>query len=173
MSTKAHRLSERIAIDPDAPPPAAAPLAIPAPEPQSTTEPVADEEPNPKKPGEWASCLDDPAILEGRANYRSFYIEDTVFARYRAAVYWCARLADALDLVGENMSVDIQQHMAEVARALEEQFNDGAPFRPTPEQVKKPRRRRRADPAVSGASTDAQMPGQRGVVDRASDVTVV
>ncbi len=43
------------------------------------------------------------------------------------------------------MSVDIQQHMSEVAAALEGKFNKGQPFRPTPEQVKKPRRKRRGD----------------------------
>lgn len=129
MSTKARQLSERIHIDPDreeAPPPS------PAPVPRPTVRPA----------GEWRSCLDDPAIVPGRGGYRSFYVEDTVFARYRAAVYWCARLADAEGDVGENMSVDIQGHMAEVALALEAKFNAGETFRPTPEQVKKPRRRR-------------------------------
>jgi hypothetical protein len=153
MSAKARRLSERITIDPDAVPPAptqsAEPIARLEPVPEETPAAEISQTPVPAMPrqaGEWRTCLDDPAILDGRANYRSFYVEDTVFARYRAAVYWCARLADAEGLVGENMSVDVQKHMSEVARVLEDKFNNGEPFRPTPEQIKKPRRKRRTKP---------------------------
>jgi len=165
MSIKAHRLSERISIDPDAlaaaaPPQTTTLVATPQLPPEQSPSPEVPE-PTPAQPrpvGQWTSCLDDSAIIEGRANYRSFYVEDTVFARYRAAVYWCARLADAEGVVGENMSVDIQQHMAEVARALEEKFNNGAPFRPTPEQIKKPRRKRRVAPSQSPPASNRQAP---------------
>ena len=89
----------------------------------------------------WATCLDDPSIIDGRNGYRSFYIEDVAFARFRSAIYWLARREDAAGEVPENMSVAVQEFMEATASDLERRFNDGRPFRPTPEQIKAAKRR--------------------------------
>lgn len=89
---------------------------------------------------EWTSALDDPSIEEGRHGYRSFYLDDAVFARFRAAVYWTARRHDASG-VPDNMSVGVEAYMDEVATDLERRYNDGDVFRPTPDQVRSHRKR--------------------------------
>jgi hypothetical protein len=131
---KADWLRSRIQIDPDAPP---SPAAL---------QPVAPAE---SKPTEAAksdpvrSALDDPAIVAGRNGYRSFYVDDTVFARFRAAIYWLSRREDALDQVSPNMSVAVEEFMRSTTESLEQQFNGGEVFRATPDQLKPSRRRGR------------------------------
>lgn len=170
-TSKAARLRNRMpAIDPDSitPPPPAIHVA-PEP-PQSAPEPAvalveppavvdvpADREaaeksqpkraaakPAAKPVGEWETALDDPSIAPGRSYYRSFYIEDTVFARFRAAIHWSSRREDSEGEVPENMSVAISEYMERTASELEKRFNGGKVFRPTPEQRKK-RKTRVAD----------------------------
>jgi hypothetical protein len=85
------------------------------------------------------SALDDPTILAGRRDYRSFYVEDTAFARFRAAIYWLSRREDAAGVAPENMSVAIESFMIATAEDLEKRYNYGQPFRMPPGQ-----RRRRA-----------------------------
>src|SRR3954454_2916203 len=107
---KAQRLRGRMrAIDPDAPQPAAPPhvaavpaLAPEAPEPVAPT-PAPSAAATPAKSAEpvgergQQTALDDPGILAGRMGYRSFYVEDSVFARFRAAIYWLSRREDVED----------------------------------------------------------------------------
>ena len=121
---RVEQLQRRISIDPDGltPAPAAAP---------DEAAPTAD-------PATWTSCLDDPKIVPGRHGYRSFYIDDEVFARFRAAVYWLARREDA-DGVPENMSAAVEDWMLDTARDLEERFHEGRPFRATPDQTRRRR----------------------------------
>lgn len=86
-----------------------------------------------------ATALDDPTLRAGRKAYRSFYVDDDTFGRFRAAIYWVARRPDAAGEVPENMSVAINDAMIELAIKLEERFNGGRIFPPTPEQ-RKPKR---------------------------------
>lgn len=161
MSTKAQRLRGRLSIDPDAVPgPALAPTASPSArtEPSSTAtgtpeveqdhapDPVPGNQsvPQPRPAGapsvaQWRTALDDPAILPGRNGYRSFYVSDPIFARFRAAIHWTSRRPDAAGRVPENMSAAVEEFMDRLASELEADFNGGEVFPPTPEQ----RRRRR------------------------------
>lgn len=129
MSARPDRLG-RLAIDPD----------------DDLADPPAPSQPPPAAaavdPARWSSALDDPAIVAGRRAFRSFYVDDETFARFRAAVHWSARREDAGDDVPENMSVAVAAFMAATAADLEARYNAGAPFRPTPEQRKAARRRR-------------------------------
>lgn len=93
--------------------------------------------PRPSSP-EVLNAVQDPSITPGRKDYRSFYIEDETFARFRAAIYWLARREDATDVVPENMSVAVETWMAETAAELERRFNGGEIFRMPPP----PKRRR-------------------------------
>lgn len=156
-SARADRLRQRInrpaAVDPDAPTPAAAtPTAVPSPAPgavESTTEPVAPEpapepvrrpaprratrRPGATKPaGPVLNALEDPDITPGRKDYRSFYVDDAVFARFRAAIHWSSRNPAATDEVPENMSAAAEEWMLEVATDLEQRFNEGQVFRMPP-----------------------------------------
>lgn len=78
------------------------------------------------------TALEDPGITPGRKDYRSFYIEDATFARFRAAIYWLSRREDAADEVPENMSVAVETWMADTAESLERRFNGGEVFRMPP-----------------------------------------
>ncbi len=78
------------------------------------------------------NALDDPTIVTGRRDYRSFYVEDSAFARFRAAIYWLSRREDAADDVPENMSVAIENFMTITAEDLEKRYNDGRLFRMPP-----------------------------------------
>jgi hypothetical protein len=86
-----------------------------------------------------ATALDDPALHAGRKAYRSFYVDDVAFGRFRAAIYWVARRPDAAGEVPENMSVAINDAMIDLAIELEQRFNGGEIFPPTPEQRKSKR----------------------------------
>jgi hypothetical protein len=89
------------------------------------------------------TALDDPALLAGRKTYRSFYVDDLAFGRFRAAIYWLARRPDAAGKVPENMSAAINDAMINLATELEKLFNNGNIFPPTPEQ-RKPKRVKQA-----------------------------
>ena len=88
----------------------------------------------------WSTALDDPAVSGGGNGYRSFYVSDEVFARFRAAIYWTARRPDVTD-VPDNMSVGVEDYMDQVASDLERRFNGCAVFPPTPDQLRSHRRR--------------------------------
>lgn len=89
---------------------------------------------------EWETALADPAISADGNGYRSFYVSDEVFARFRAAVYWTARRPD-VDGVPDNMSVGVEEYMDSVATDLERRFNDRSVFPPTPDQIRAHRKR--------------------------------
>lgn len=155
---KAQRLRERLSINPDELPPPARPTSAPAPAqpPTVTPEPVEAEQqpdlpestPQPPRPAPaqtggrgrrstpstpaHVSAVDDPNITPGRKDYRSFYIEDATFARFRAAIYWLARREDAAGEVPENMSAAVETWMQNTATELEERYNDGETFRMPP-----------------------------------------
>lgn len=139
---KAARLRSRIQIDPDALPAAPAPPLATAPTPAPEPTPPARKQQPTERSAEYVSALDDPAILEGRNGYRSFYVDDAVFARFRAAIYWLSRREDALDQVPQNMSAAIEDFMRQTTDELETRFNDGKVFRATPDQLKSSRRRK-------------------------------
>jgi hypothetical protein len=151
-SSKAQRLRGRMpAIDPDAPPPPQPATTAPH---VAAVPPLAPEasEPAPRSPAAVAAAparsaepvgervqhtaLDDPGILAGRMGYRSFYVEDSVFARFRAAIYWLSRREDVED-VPENMSVAVQEWMESTAADLERRYNDGEVFRMPPPPKKR------------------------------------
>lgn len=166
MSTtsKASRLRGRLSINPDEiPAPVAparpvapvadlvptteeAPVGVPG---SPTNAPVRVVEPStppeqprqaPRSAGEErTTALDDPTIVAGRRDYRSFYVEDAAFARFRAAIYWLSRREDAAGMVPENMSVAVENFMVATADDLERRYNEGQAFRMPPGQ-----RRRRA-----------------------------
>jgi hypothetical protein len=155
MTSKASRLRERLTIDPDNP----SVLQGPTPTPDTPTVEDRPSEASKQLPegktvtsvlgrsgsarnggGEaMATALDDPTLLAGRKAYRSFYVDDLAFGRFRAAVYWVARRPDAAGEVPENMSVAINDAMIDLATKLEQQFNEGNIFPPTPEQRKSKR----------------------------------
>jgi hypothetical protein len=89
---------------------------------------------------QWATALDDPSIDPDGNGYRSFYVNDAVFARFRASIFWTARRPDATG-VPDNMSAGVEAFMDEVATDLERRYNDGAVFRPTPDQLRAHRKR--------------------------------
>jgi hypothetical protein len=164
-TAKSERLRARLTINPDepaaAPVPALAPVTAaptgdqPPAAPDVAEEPTPLAEPAAPRSGGAPACgrprraaaaavsaLEDPTITPGRKDYRSFYIEDAVFARFRAAIYWLSRREDAVDEVPENMSVAVEAWMDATATALERRFNDGNTFRMPPPPA---RRRRSAD----------------------------
>jgi hypothetical protein len=153
-TAKSERLRARLSINPDEPAPTPPPaVEDPPPEPSPGTPtvvaaptpaaaPVAPARPRRGPATPAVSALDDPAITPGRKDYRSFYIEDAVFARFRAAIYWLSRREDAVDEVPENMSAAVEAWMEATATALERRYNDGNTFRMPPPPA---RRRRTAD----------------------------
>ncbi len=157
---KAQRLRDRLSINPDELPPAPArpapdpPVVAPPPsseldkaqEPTETAPQPAVSRPAPRTPARaggrrhqsaapapaHVSAVDDPSITAGHKDYRSFYVEDATFARFRAAIYWLARREDAAGEVPENMSVAVETWMQETANELERRYNDGETFRMPP-----------------------------------------
>lgn len=125
--------------------------AAPSPEPSPPSE-AAPTHPAPRRatrrPGTAArkppviSALEDPDITPGRKDYRSFYVDDAPFARYRAAIYWASRNPEVADEVAENMSADIEEHMLAVATELEQRLNGGEPFRMPPATKRRGRKPR-------------------------------
>jgi len=152
MSAKADQLGNRLSINPDEPPPApqrradtktaepekptatvfaaAAEVAAPA-----KTQPRGSD----RKQSDVLDALADPDIRVGRKSYRSFYIDDEAFARFRAAIHWSSRRPDAVDEVPENMSVAVETWMLNTARDLERRYNDGQVFRMPPKPTRRPR----------------------------------
>lgn len=147
MSAKADQLRNRLSINPDEPPPA----------PQRRTDTKTAESKNPtaataevtapntkprgsgRKQSDVRDALADPDIRVGRKSYRSFYIDDEAFARFRAAIHWSSRRPDAVDEVPENMSVAVEAWMLNTARDLERRYNDGQVFRMPPKPTRRPR----------------------------------
>lgn len=160
--SKSDRLRERMnrppAVDPDAPAAPTVPASVPAPAPPRE-EPSVEESPAPtetkpapqratRRSGNAAkrppvlNALEDPEITPGRKDYRSFYVDDAPFARYRAAIYWASRNPEFADEVAENMSQEIEDHMLAVAADLEQRVNGGEPFRMPPATKRRGRKRR-------------------------------
>lgn len=81
--------------------------------------------------------------IEHHSNgYRSFYVNDGVFARFRAAVHWTSRRPDAIGRAPENMSAAIEQYMEQLATRLEKEFNNGEQFPSIPPQRRRQRETR-------------------------------
>lgn len=145
MSSRGDQIRNRLSIDPDEPPPLRRRAAAPAPEPapkQATPPEDADRRwwnGPPKKKPDAPDALADPDINIGTKNYRSFYIEDEAFARFRAAVHWSSRLPDADDDVPDNMSAAVEAWMLELAQELEHRYNRGRVFRMPPKIVRRKR----------------------------------
>jgi hypothetical protein len=164
MSAKADRLRSRISIDPDTPiasPPVAPSTLVPVP-----AEPIKQQSPSvssesierhetadgghqPGRPqstrsaktttrsvAPWETALDDPRAIEGKNDYVSFYLPRRVKLRFAAAIYWSSRDRTGAGKVPLNMSNAITEFMEQTAQELEESYNDGHVFPPTPEQLK-------------------------------------
>ena len=99
-------------------------------------------EPRPAEPGGGLNAVEDPECIPDRKMYRSFYVEDEAFHRFRAAIYWLSRDPRAAGEVSESMTADIERYMRDVATALEVSFNGGEVF-PMPPATK--RRKKRKD----------------------------
>jgi len=149
MSAKADQLRNRLSINPDEPPPAPQRRAdTKTAEPKKPTAAAAEvaaakAKTQPRGSGRKQSdvldALADPDIRVGRKSYRSFYIDDEAFARFRAAIHWSSRRPDAVDEVPENMSVAVETWMLNTARDLERRFNDGQVFRMPPKPTRRAR----------------------------------
>lgn len=74
----------------------------------------------------------DPAYTPGRKDYRSFYVADVVYARFRAALYWQARNPEVVAEFGDSMSVAVERLMETVATDLERRFNQSEEFQMPP-----------------------------------------
>jgi hypothetical protein len=155
MTNRASRIRERLTIDPDEsslrqqPAASNAPTADSGPPEASKTllpdnktvasAPTRNDSDHDKERKAMPTALDDPALLAGRKAYRSFYVDDHAFGRFRAAIYWASRRPDAVDEVPENMSVAINDAMINLAAELEQRFNGAEILPPTPEQRKSKR----------------------------------
>lgn len=116
-SAKAARLRDRLNIDPDAPPARTAPPPEPSPQQdhRASTAPAS----------------------SGRGVYRSFYVHDDVYDRFRDAIHWTARRPDAAGRAPANMSAAVEAFMAQLAGELETEFNNGQRFPAAPTQRRK------------------------------------
>ena len=147
MSAKADQLRNRLSINPDEPPPApqrrADTKTAEPKKPTAAAEVAAVPKTKPRGSGRKQSdvrdALADPDIRVGRKSYRSFYVDDEAFARFRAAIHWSSRRPDAVDEVPENMSVAVETWMLNTARDLERRYNDGQVFRMPPKPTRRPR----------------------------------
>ncbi len=169
-SAKAQRLRNRMpAIDPDAPPPPVAPPpspvapaaleSVPAPDaapdeveaseaPEAAPAPPARPTTPKQPPAAAADDVEDGDEAEHekvRSGYRSFYVEDDIFTRFRAAIYWSSRRHDADEDVPINMSAGVSEYMERTAAELEKRFNDGEPFRFPPVVQRKKRKTRKTE----------------------------
>ena len=106
------------------------PESSPAPDTARDTVPALAEDPS-----NWKTALDDPAIVPGKSDYRSFYVEDSAFARWRAAIYWNARNPQTRGVIPKNMSEALAQLFRDQAAEWEKRFNNGNMYPPTDEQV--------------------------------------
>lgn len=151
MSAKTDRLRNRLSINPDDQPPTGPPQPQSAPGENAPQEPTAARtatqaaaKAKPQGPRSGPSegvpdALDDPDIHAGRKSYRSFYIDDEAFARFRAAIHWCSRRPDAVGEVPENMSAAVEAWMLNTAQDLERRYNDTGVFRMPPKSPRRPR----------------------------------
>jgi hypothetical protein len=89
-------------------------------------------------------ALADPDIQVGRKSYRSFYIDDEAFARFRAAIHWSSRRPDSVGEVPENMSAAVESWMLNTARDLERRYNDEQVFRMPPKATRRPSTKKQA-----------------------------
>lgn len=152
------RLNRPAPVDPDGPaPPALGPVDVPETTPTGppvarTTEPeAAQTAPRPvsrrasaaKTTAPRLNALEDPDCIPGEKDYRSFYVEDSAYFRFRAAIYWTSRNPAADDDVPENMTAAIEDYMITVAADLEQRFNSGEPFRMPPATKRRGRSARR------------------------------
>ena len=158
MSAKSERLLAKLPsfeteppIDPDALP-APTPRKLrsqPAPAVEAARVSAAEPEPAPAAPasrsdataGTPASVLAETPPGERSAYFRSFYVSDEVFERFRSAIFWSSRNPQAAGTAPENMSVAIEDAMEQIATDLEQRYNKGETF---PEPPKTRRRRRPA-----------------------------
>lgn len=151
MSTRARALQGRLRINPDEPtlPPQVVQEA-PADEPAGVVPPEApapaDDPPAPRRvrqaatPPAAVSALEDPAVRPGSKGYRSFYVDDGPYARFRAAMYWLARNPEVVAELGDNMSSAVEQYLDSTAADLEKRFNGGQVFdAPPASRRRKPR----------------------------------
>jgi hypothetical protein len=149
MSVKADQLRNRLSINPDdMPPPPQQPADVKETEPKKPTStdagaeasaPAKTQTRSDRKQSAVLDALADPDIHIGRKSYRSFYIDDEAFARFRAAIHWSSRRLDATDAVPQNMSVAVESWMLNTARELERRYNDGQVFRMPPKPTRRPR----------------------------------
>ena len=138
MSAKADQLRNRLSINPDEASPAPQRrTGVKETEPSKTS--TTQSRVSDRKQGDVLDALADPSIHVGCKGYRSFYIDDEAFARFRAAIYWSSRRPDAVDEVPENMSVAVESWMLNTARDLERRYNDGEVFRMPPKPTRRPR----------------------------------
>jgi len=153
MSGKADRLRGRLSINPDevpAPLHAARPLRV-QPNPTSQAPPAgALEDGNSAAALRPVEVTETPAAAErtsltsktptdGPAYFRSFYVGNEVYDRFRAAIFWTSRNPRATGAVPENMSAAVEQFMASMAADLERRYNDGKVF-PNPPKTRRRRR---------------------------------
>jgi hypothetical protein len=149
MSAKATRLLGRLSINPDELGPAPTPHR--GTEPAEVAQPVSTGVNGGMRPPEPRKSFDRPSdadgspddVLAGRSDYRSFYVNDEIFFRFRAAIFWSSRNPKAVGQVPDNMSAAVEQWMDEVATDLEHRYNDGEPF-PSPPPPRRQRRPRSA-----------------------------
>ena len=148
MSVKADQLRNRLSINPDDMPPPQQPADVKETEPKKPTStdagaeasaPAKTQTRSDRKQSAVLDALADPDIHIGRKSYRSFYIDDEAFARFRAAIHWSSRRLDATDAVPQNMSVAVESWMLNTARELERRYNDGQVFRMPPKPTRRPR----------------------------------
>ena len=156
MSAKATRLLGRLSINPDEldPPPTrhrgTGPAEVATPEPTGLNSGMSPSEPG--KSFDRSSDADESSdeMLAGRSDYRSFYVNDEIFFRFRAAIFWSSRNPKAVGQVPDNMSAAVEQWMDEVATDLERRYNDDEPFPspPPPRRQRRPRSARRKNIAA-------------------------
>jgi hypothetical protein len=147
MSAKATRLRERLSINPDEVAPSAThhlstePEGMVQPESTRSNGVAGSAEPhNSFDRSSDAEVATDEA-LAGRSDYRSFYVNDEIYFRFRAAIFWSSRNPKAVGHVPDNMSAAVEQWMGEVATDLERRYNDGEAF-PSPPPPRRQRRQR-------------------------------
>lgn len=148
-----------------APVPVPAPATASDPEPAPAEEPAAAPDPQPepakapasrrpaarratRRPGtapaspdlSWKgkTALEDPDCIPGRRYYRSQYVHDEVYFRFRAAIFWASRNPEAIGEVPQNMTAAVEAFMDELATDLEQRYNGGHVFpMPPPDKRRK------------------------------------
>ncbi|MEU4377140.1 hypothetical protein [Pseudonocardia alni] len=84
------------------------------------------------------TALEDPDCIPGRRYYRSQYVHDEVYFRFRAAIFWASRNPEAIGEVPQNMTAAVEAFMDELATDLEQRYNGGDVFpMPPPDRRRK------------------------------------